>query len=204
MNKTKKGHILTEETKKKMSESKEGKKNYFYGKKHSDEAKQKMSEAQKGEKNYFYGKKLSKEHKQKISQALKGKKKSEGHKRKLRELNMGEKNPFYGKKHTKKHLEKMKLSVNRREKHWNWLGGKSFEPYGLEFDDNLKEVIRNRDRRKCRICEKTELENKEKLSIHHIDYEKRNNEPNNLTALCRSCHRKTEKNKDYWKTLLGY
>ncbi len=60
------------------------------------------------------------------------------------------------------------------EKHYNWQGGKSSEAYGLEFNDDLKEVIRNRDRRKCYLCEKTELENGEKLSVHHIDYEKTN------------------------------
>ena len=95
---------------------------------------------------------------------------------------------------TKSKMKKAKLG----EKHWNWQGGKSFEPYGLEFNEDLKEVIRNRDRRKCVICEKTELENGEKLTVHHIDYEKLNNNPNNLISLCHSCHSKTNYNKDYW------
>ncbi|NQU99405.1 MAG: HNH endonuclease [Parcubacteria group bacterium] len=47
-------------------------------------------------------------------------------------------------------------------------------------------------RRKC-------LENKEKLSIHHIDYNKQNNNPNNLISLCRKCHVKTNFNRNYWK-----
>jgi len=84
------------------------------------------------------------------------------------------------------------------EKHYNWQGGKSSEAYGLEFNDDLKEVIRNRDRRKCYLCEKTELENGEKLSVHHIDYEKTNNNPNNLITLCRVCHRKTNDNRNSW------
>jgi len=84
------------------------------------------------------------------------------------------------------------------EEHYNWQGGISFEPYGLEFNEDLKEVIRNRDRRKCQICKKIELENKEKLTVHHIDYNKQNNNPNNLISLCRKCHSKTNYNRDYW------
>lgn len=81
----------------------------------------------------------------------------------------------------------------------NWFGGVSFEPYGLEFNEDLKEVIRNRDRRKCQLCEKTELEECRKLSIHHIDYDKQNNNPNNLISLCYKCHAKTNHKRDYWK-----
>ena len=82
--------------------------------------------------------------------------------------------------------------------HYNWQGGKSFEPYGLEFNDDLKEVIRNRDRRKCQICKIIELENGQKLIVHHIDYNKKNNNPNNLISLCRICHGKTNHNRNYW------
>ena len=80
-----------------------------------------------------------------------------------------------------------------------WEGGISFEPYGVEFNEDLKEVIRNRDRRKCQICDKTELEKGEKLSVHHIDYDKKNNELGNLISLCRECHGKTSFNREYWK-----
>ena len=93
-----------------------------------------------------------------------------------------------------------KMSEARKGKRNHcWQGGISFEPYGLEFNEDLKETIRNRDRRKCQICEKTELENGKKLSIHHIDYCKKNNNPNNLITLCRNCHQKTNFNREYWK-----
>jgi len=88
--------------------------------------------------------------------------------------------------------------IPKGKDHYNWQGGKSFEPYGLEFNENLREVIRNRDRRKCQICEKTELDNGQKLIVHHIDYNKLNNNPKNLISLCRSCHGKTNHKKDYW------
>ena len=84
------------------------------------------------------------------------------------------------------------------DKHSQWQGGISFEPYGLEFNEDLKEVIRNRDKRKCVVCEKTELENKKKLGVHHADYDKLNNNPNNLFSLCTSCHAKTNYNRKKW------
>jgi len=80
----------------------------------------------------------------------------------------------------------------------NWNNGSSFKPYGLEFNEDLKEVIRNRERRKCFICNKTELENKSSLQVHHIDYDKNNNNPNNLIAICRICHSKTNHNRNNW------
>ena len=43
-----------------------------------------------------------------------------------------------------------------------------------------------------------------KLSIHHIDYNKENNEITNLTSLCNSCHSKTNHDRDYWFAYLTY
>lgn len=98
----------TEETKRKMSESREGKycgeKHHMYGKHHSEETKRKLSESLKdkqhseehkrkmseslkgkycGEKNHMYGKHLSEETKRKMSEAKKGKHRSEETKRKI-------------------------------------------------------------------------------------------------------------------------
>ena len=82
--------------------------------------------------------------------------------------------------------------------HYNWRGGKSFEPYGLEFNNDLKEVIRNRDRRKCQICGKTEIDIGQKMTVHHIDANKQNNNPKNLISLCRVCHGKTNHKRYFW------
>src|ERR1700693_2128924 len=38
------------------------------------------------------------------------------------------------------------------EKHWNWKGGKSFEPYASEFNRKLKAFIRKRDNYTCQEC----------------------------------------------------
>ena len=88
-----------------------------------------------------------------------------------------------------------------------WNNGSSFEPYGLEFNKILKEQIRKRNNYKCQKCFKYQnelfkiLNNKfinYKLHIHHIDFNKKNNNPNNLISLCNSCHMRTNYNKAYW------
>jgi group I intron endonuclease len=85
------GHVASEETRRKMSESKIGEKNSFYGKRHSDEAKQKMSQDRKGkntgELNPFYGRTHSDQTKQILSEYASER--------------TGDKNPNYG-KHTLK------------------------------------------------------------------------------------------------------
>ena len=67
---------FSEETKKKLSESKKGKK-------HSEDTKRKMSECRIGEKHPMYGKHLSENHKNKLSESQKGKR-------------TGKENPNYG------------------------------------------------------------------------------------------------------------
>jgi len=83
----------------------------------------------------------------------------------------------------------------------NWQGGKSFEPYGLEFNNSLKEKIRKRDNYKCKLCNIDESKLKQKLNIHHIDYNKQNNSKDNLISLCLSCHMKTNFERNYWEEL---
>ena len=46
-----KGEKMSEETRRKMGEAKNGKKNVFYGKHHSEESKRKMSESHKARRN---------------------------------------------------------------------------------------------------------------------------------------------------------
>lgn len=79
-----------------------------------------------------------------------------------------------------------------------WKGGISFEPYCSEFNDALKEKIRDRDNRNCQLCGIEE--NGEKLSVHHIHYDKENCNPD-MISLCRSCHAKTHVNRAYYEKL---
>lgn len=97
------------------------------------------------------------------------------------------------------------MSKNFRGKNNSaWLGGKSFETYGLEFNDKLKETIRIRDNYRCQECFRhqdelfTKSGRKYKLHIHHIDYNKQNNISENLISLCRNCHTQTSFSRKDW------
>jgi group I intron endonuclease len=65
LSKSKLGHKVSEETRKKLRMIK-GNKNHNYGKPMTEEQKKKISESQKGEKHHFYGKHRSEEFKKKI------------------------------------------------------------------------------------------------------------------------------------------
>ncbi len=85
----------------------------------------------------------------------------------------------------------------------NWRGGISKEPYPFNFNDRLKELIRERDDYKCQLCGVPQVECMEKLHIHHIDHDKDNLNPNNLMAFCRRCHTKVNRNPELVSIPLG-
>lgn len=80
----------------------------------------------------------------------------------------------------------------------SWKGGISLEPYPISWKNSLKESIRQRDDYICQECGTHQDELDKKLDVHHIDYNKENLNPDNLISLCRSCHTKTNTNRDYW------
>ena len=84
------------------------------------------------------------------------------------------------------------------EKHYNWQGGKSFEPYAPEFNNKLKEQIRDRDSKRCQQCFRHQDELRRKLTVHHIDFNKQNNNPINLISLCPNCHSQTNFGREGW------
>lgn len=94
-----------------------------------------------------------------------------------------------------KRIASIKKYLSNPENHWNWQGGKSFEPYSIEFNENLKEQVRNRDKRICQICKNDKKQNNNrKLTIHHIDSNKKNCKKENLLTLCLSCNNKVSFN----------
>ena len=75
-----------------------------------------------------------------------------------------------------------------------WKGGKITRiEYGPDWLKRRRE-IRHREKYKCHRCGKTELENGEELSIHHIknfklfEDSRKANKVTNLVGLCRNCH----------------
>lgn len=92
-----------------------------------------------------------------------------------------------------------------REKNPRWLRGISFGKYCFKFNKSFKEHIRNKFKRICFNCGKNELENKKKLHVHHIDYNKNsicNGKEWAFVPLCSSCHTSTNSNRWYWFNLL--
>jgi len=90
-------------------------------------------------------------------------------------------------------------------KHWNWSGGLSNDKYPANWRNlAIKRQIFKRDKYKCRICNCKDGIGKRKLVVHHIDYNKYNLKPMNLITLCRSCHAKTNFNRDYWYAYFIY
>lgn len=89
---------------------------------------------------------------------------------------------------------------NHGEDNPNWKGGISFLPYCFKFNNELKEIIRQRDDHICQLCNKTQDGERRKLSVHHIHYDKENCEPD-LITLCRSCNIKVNTAREYYEGL---
>ena len=152
------------------------------GKRKTKETIQNMSDGGKG-------KILSEEHKQKISLSNKENYTEE---RKLK-ISIGNKGKIVSEKTRKKQAGAKKGKNNP-----NWNNGSSFEPYSPEFNKEKKQQVLERDNYKCQ-CPNCEHKSN-KLDIHHIDYDKKNNNVENLITLCNKCHTKTtgKNNRIYW------
>lgn len=213
-----KGKIISEETKRRMSLAKKGKAyEEIYGKEMAIKMRSNRSEANKGRKmpprteehrrklsEALTGKIHSEEYKKKMSESLKGRQFSEEHKRKISESLIGKRIPY----ETRKKISKSHIGIHKGEKNPmygkngelspNWHGGISSDPYGEEFNIQLKNLIRKRDNQVCILCGIHREKMNKSLAIHHINYDKRCNFEQNLVALCNKCHSLTNYNRLYW------
>lgn len=86
------------------------------------------------------------------------------------------------------------------------MGGTSTLPYPFEFNDILKTKVRERDNNKCKLCGAPQAEFERKLSVHHIDYNKKNCAMENLITLCSGCNSKVnhscEQSQSYFESLM--
>ncbi|GAH71423.1 unnamed protein product [marine sediment metagenome] len=167
--------------------------------------KENLSKSKTGEKNPFYGKHLSQKHKDKISKANSGEKHPMFGKKNpiVAELNkqrIGEKHPMFGKEGVGKGKKRPDLAKRMRgEKHPAYIDGRSYEPYSSEFMKIRRNgEIRRRDGYRCQKCGRFEIEISRKLSIHHIDYNKKNCLPENLISLCYKCNAEVNTNRKKW------
>ena len=66
---------------------------------------------------------------------------------------------------------------------YNWNGGTSPYPSGW---NPLSKAIKERDNFQC---QSTSCKGKSKILLtHHVDFNKKNNNPSNLMTVCKSCH----------------
>lgn len=164
---------LTDEWKRKISESHKGEKNHFFGKKHTPETLKKISETGKG-------RIFSDERNKKIGDFHRGRKRSQETIRKLKEANTGEKNPMYGKK---------------GEKSGNWRGGVSLKEKLIRgsFEYKLWRIaVFERDKYTCVWCGDNKGGN---LNADHIkpfaSYPELRFAIDNGRTLCVKCHMTT-------------
>lgn len=190
----------------------------------SEERKRKISIALVGNK-HFRGKTHTEETKRKMSEIRKGIKFSDEHLKKLSESHMGNKllpesiqrrtetRKKNGYTHTKETRRKIG-EPQRGELNHNWNNGSSFKPYCLKFNDEFKEMIRDRFNRQCFLCgisESKQMESQKnngkrefRLSIHHVNYDKNclcDDSKCEFVPLCHSCHMKTNSNREYWEEI---
>jgi group I intron endonuclease len=102
------GQKHTEETKKKMSESRKGSNNPMFGRHLTDEQRKRRCESSKGSNNNFYGKKHTEETKAKIREKRKNQVITEEMKEKIRKR-------LKGKKRSKETIEKISNSLKNRK-----------------------------------------------------------------------------------------
>ena len=75
-----------------------------------------------------------------------------------------------------------------------------YRGYPKEFDNELRERIRQRDKDTCQLC--GELQTSRNLDVHHINKDKYNNDFSNLITLCSRCHSKVHVKKYYKRKLI--
>lgn len=157
----------------------------------SEETKKKISEANKGKNNPMWGKHHSEKTIQKNREAHLGKYHSEETKKKISKFQKGRKKPPFSEEH-KRRIGK----GHSGEKCYFWKGGIFLKLYSIDWTETLRRSIRERDRYICQLC--GGLQGDRVHSVHHIDYDKLNCNPNNLITLCNSCNVKVNSNRKRW------
>jgi len=105
-------------------------------------------------------------------------------------------------------VKKKELSVRTREKlvkkiqKSNKITPSSEKIEETVLNKSLRKLILERDGHSCRYCGKDNHHFKRSLHVHHIDYDPKNSDINNLIALCPRCHRNTNLNRAFWREYL--
>ena len=101
---------------------------------------------------------------------------------------VGENNPFFGKKHSEESRKQMSCTRRGITEFDRFI---SYDPYCIKFNFDLRERVREFYGRECVMCGKDEIENKQRLDVHHVNYDKMaccNDTKPLFVPLCKSCH----------------
>jgi len=210
----------SEEAKLKMKEAAKNRKPV------SKETREKMSEAHKGRKkaeehrekirlsNLGKNKGKSRPHKEETKKKIgiankgklkgiiprnKGKKMSEESKKKIGNANRGRVSLKKGVPITEEQKIKIGSTLMNLSKEEYLKKKEGGDYYSPDWKTSLKEIVRDRDNHVCQLCGLHEKENRRKLDVHHLDYNKKNCSFTNLISLCRKCHAKTNSNRENFK-----
>lgn len=85
--------------------------------------------------------------------------------------------------------------------HPNWKGGISCEPYCHDWTKEYKDYIKERDNYMC--LNPDCYGNNNPLSVHHINYNKKDCSQENLITICRSCNSRANKNRTWHESWYG-
>jgi len=112
-------------------------------------------------------------------------------------LSKGTNNSMFGKHHNKKTRKQISLSLGGT--------GTPYETYSYPKKFLvLRPKILKKDNYTCQKCGQYGTKGHNKLSIHHIDYNKMNSKEDNLITLCQLCNLKVNFNRDYWYSYFLY
>lgn len=155
----------------------------------------------KGRKPWNYGKKysFSEEAKKNISKGMMGRFVSEKTKEKQRISMTGKKLSDSHKIDCSCSFCEVKRGDAIGKKHPAFKENKAKTEYSKEWTSDLRNSIRIRDNFTCQHCGTHQKQLKSILSVHHIDYNKKNCQENNLISLCKKCHGRTNSLRTYWE-----
>jgi hypothetical protein len=133
----------------------------------------------------------------------KGKNLIGNHKIKLLEFNHKRKGIPLTDKHRKAISEGILKTMVYGKNHHSYINGEGYRGYCLEFVI-IRPKILKRDNYTCQCCNQYGTERHNILTVHHIDYNKKNNKKSNLITLCLRCNIKANWNVDYWFAYFTY
>ncbi len=204
MSEAQKGRIITDEHRKRLSESHLGMKHTEKAKAtmrgripwnkgktdvYSDETRNQISNSLKGNIPWNKGKPRSKKTRKKISLSHVGKVLSIEHRQAIGDAHKGQKRSI----ETRLKMSQVAAGKNSSQ----WKGGIAKEPYSQEWTVELKERIKKRDNHCCQNPDC--WQSNTRLTVHHIDYNKKNCNLRNLITLCASCNSRANADRGFWR-----